>query len=259
MTTLKPSLKEALMEGKLSLTAIQKLAQNDRDAIVERLLDLDIKDEIWPWLTRGKQKHFAGGVDAHSRAYHGRRLRRADFNYARVRVARKRAIRLALAVAILAEVGPGAVLKATWADVRLDEERWTIPLADFIPARRPPQHKRGARDPATKDMKIPKGGQIHRLFRQARGICHGVALLCTLAPAVKDEFTKNGGRCYVPESVRLKELRPGELRPEEPVFASPSLKSYHARGNALRPDALRDFLRKTYAAYCARDARLSGS
>ena len=240
MTTLDPSLKEELKDGKLSLTAIQKLGRDDREAIVEHLLALNINDDVWPWLTRGKLDHLQFGVQAHSRAYYGRRLRRADFDYARVKVARKRAIRLALAVAILAEVGPGAVLKATWADVRLDEERWTIPLADFIPARRPSQHKRGARDPAIKDMKIPKGGQIHRLFREARGIGHGFDLLCELVPPVRNELAGSGGDFYVPESEWCE-----ETRPEEPVFASPSLKySYYARRNALRPDALRDFLRK---------------
>lgn len=247
MTALNPQLRERLQEGRLTLTYIQNvLGRTDREAVVGHLLAVDINDDVWPWLTKGRLEHLRWGVDAHSNSYNGRRLRQEDLDGARAKVARKRRIRLALAASILAEVGQGAVLNATWDDVKLEGELWSVPKADHVPAGWSRKHRRGGRAPAAEVVPLPKGAPLHRVFNEAREVGFGVNLLLRLVPEVKHSLATLGGDLYAPPDSNA----PVPSR----VFAKPAGDPGDARypvgrEEPLRPDALRDFLRKTYASY----------
>lgn len=228
---------EDRLKGGITFSRIMGLGSEDREAVVERLLAVDVKDNVWPWLTPGILKHLQYGTQAESPTWYGRELQDIEIISAWKKVAQKRAVRLALAVAILGKIGPGAVLKATWADVQLDQERWTIPVSDFKPAPRDPRHKRRGPDPIIQVVPIPRGGRIHDIFIQAREIGHGVELLCDLVPPVRNELSGNGGRVFVPRNTRPQAF--------EPVFGMLGRdRRYNDYKDPLGKDAIRDFLRK---------------
>lgn len=212
----------------LTLTAIRGMKEADRLHLADYLAAVNPVDFVWPWLAHGVGLHLSWG----SGYGPGRRLNPEVIAHAAAMVARKRRIRLALAVSIICGVGPGAARLARWSDVDLKpgrwKGRWTIPRAHYVPAGWSPASKEQGPQLKAEELAIPE--RAYWLFRKARKVGDGWDLLAKLVVGFRGRLAENGGEISRPP----RPPRPGR---DAPVFPGTTPDAF------LPEDALRDFLR----------------
>ena len=205
------------MPADLTPTGLLALAKTraERIDLVDRLGLLDVDST---WLSPRKRRHLEWG---HGMRY---RLDPEDFKRAAAEVACKRRVRLALAVSVLCNVGPGAARLARWRDLELDAEpaAWFVPRPHVVAARRSPDTlarlammKRGserAREDAEgfgelEEVSVPP--EAVDVFRQAREVGDGWKLLRKIAPLIEAHLAIRGGEVEPPRPPRPP--RPGAL------------------------------------------------